>query len=385
MIRRSTVFLAALALPTTIFAQNYPLPVFIIFTDVPSTHPHSQAIMYVRGYGIADGYSDETFHPDEPINRAEFVKIVVNALQLPTDRATDVKFSDVHSDDWFAPYVSAAVQSRLIAGYGDGKFKPASPINAAEAAKIMANAYVNTKDQEPSPYFPWYKLYVDALAEQNALPDTITSLEAPLTRGQMAEMIYRLQTKDTTKPSKTYDDFAGPQSQLLPFSNPAIPLSFLYPMAWGDMELTQDSSLQDQTYVYRFSELGQSSNVDVFVVPYAGNADLQSQKRQIDKSSHASVAGFTGTITDSFNGDGSFLSREFIFFTRKYRVIIVAKYYDLASLYPSRTGINTFVLQDLATDAADPIHRLLQKHPDQKDMKQFYADVDAFVKTMKFE
>jgi hypothetical protein len=47
------------------------------------------------------------------------------------------------------------------------------------------------------------------LGEKNAIPTDIMSLSQPLTRGQMAEMIFRIKTQNNDKPSKSFADLTG--------------------------------------------------------------------------------------------------------------------------------------------------------------------------------
>jgi LPXTG-site transpeptidase (sortase) family protein len=58
---------------------------------------------------------------------------------------------------------------------------------------------------------------VEKLAELNAIPTSIASLTQKVTRGEMAEMIYRLRANVTDNPSKTYEELvienATPQEQ----------------------------------------------------------------------------------------------------------------------------------------------------------------------------
>jgi hypothetical protein len=48
------------------------------FSDIAG-HPNEEAIEYLQMNGIVKGYLDGTFKPDNQINRAEFVKIIVGA------------------------------------------------------------------------------------------------------------------------------------------------------------------------------------------------------------------------------------------------------------------------------------------------------------------
>src|SRR5687768_12913883 len=89
------------------------------FSDVPPTHPYKGAITWTQGVGIVDGYSDGTFRPDLTINRAEFVKIVIEATYEDDNIASclhniDALFSDIPIQSWVAPYVCLAWKGDIV-------------------------------------------------------------------------------------------------------------------------------------------------------------------------------------------------------------------------------------------------------------------------------
>lgn len=49
-------------------------------------------------------------------------------------------FSDVPDTAWFTPFIDQASCLKFINGYSDGSFRPANPVNRAEIAVILANA-----------------------------------------------------------------------------------------------------------------------------------------------------------------------------------------------------------------------------------------------------
>lgn len=191
---------------------------FAGFSDVSPNHPNSTAIAYVRQEGVVNGYSDGTFRPDQSINRAEFVKIITLALygQAMVDQCgTFYNFSDVSRDAWYVKYVCRACDGWLLTGYSDGTFRPSANINFVEAAKILANGYSLIQRTEQcngklcpdtdTIDHPWFEQYVQALTTANAIPLSIESFSEPITRGEMAEMIYRLKAGITNKSSQTYE------------------------------------------------------------------------------------------------------------------------------------------------------------------------------------
>lgn len=194
-------FLLAFAAPLLAHGQS----VTDLFYDVSDTHPNADAIIYVQQTGIVEGYPDGTFQANATINRAEFTKILIGSRttteELSACDTSNIGLSDVPADAWFAPYICVAQETGLVQGYADGTFGPAQTINFAEAAKILTAD--TTKKSEDG---PWYAAFVRSLAAQNAIPTSITGVDAALTRGEMAEMIMRLSAGIDTKESLAYID-----------------------------------------------------------------------------------------------------------------------------------------------------------------------------------
>lgn len=190
------------------------------FSDVNEDYIYYDAIMYVQAEGIVNGYPDGTYRPDNWINRAEFTKIIINSKYTEEEIAQCLTenrpvlgldpFSDVPRGEWFAPYICMAKELGIIGGYPDGTFQPSRFINFAESAKIISLAYGFEVDTTLE---PWYHGYVDELAERNAIPMTIESFDHYVTRGEMAEIIYRLLENITDQPSQTYESLGGESSE----------------------------------------------------------------------------------------------------------------------------------------------------------------------------
>lgn len=122
---------------------------------------------------------------------------------------------DIPPDQWYTPYVCAALLAEYAYGYPDGTFRPDQSINFVEATKILSNAYRfrPTDDKEI-----WYRPFVMALAERSAIPMSITSFDQKITRGEMAEMVMRLRTSTIDRRSRTYQELAG-EKVLSPTTN----------------------------------------------------------------------------------------------------------------------------------------------------------------------
>lgn len=169
-------------------------PTVFAYTDVDSAHPYAEAINYITAEGIVRGYDDGTYKPDAKINRAEFTKILVESkFESDPSGFADDCFSDVPNDAWFSSYVCYARVDGIIDGYPDGTFGPANEINLAEASKILVNVFELEKVQPTGT--AWYSQYIETLGALKIIPPSFEYLDDKVTRGEMAEMVWRIMTE----------------------------------------------------------------------------------------------------------------------------------------------------------------------------------------------
>ncbi len=180
---------------------------FAAFSDVDESHIYSEAIDYVESRGIVEGYPDGTYKPDQPINRVEFTKIIIATefTESQIENCNSVSFSDVPDGAWYTHYVCVAEMNDIVDGYPDGTYQPPNLITFAEASKIITNTLVEPTTEGSE---TWYRPYVKKLENINAIPTTVEDFEHKVTRGEMAEMIYRIEEEITNLDSKTYDELA---------------------------------------------------------------------------------------------------------------------------------------------------------------------------------
>jgi hypothetical protein len=65
--------------------------------------------------------SSASFAPYDNVTREEFVKLIIELTGIKSD-GTNVEFSDVSKDSWYASYVDAAVSGGVVKGIGNGRF-----------------------------------------------------------------------------------------------------------------------------------------------------------------------------------------------------------------------------------------------------------------------
>jgi hypothetical protein len=104
------------------------------YSDVAATAWFNKAVSSMTAGQYLTGYSNGTFGANKNITRAEFVTIAVRFMAA---KEGTVKFSDVSSKYWAHDAISTAVAYGWIDGYSDGTFRPEQPITRAEVMKII--------------------------------------------------------------------------------------------------------------------------------------------------------------------------------------------------------------------------------------------------------
>ena len=154
-----------------------------------SWYRYREAAQYLKDKDVLGGYPDGTFRPKDTINRAELLKIVFKGKteKIPGTRRC---FSDVNPDEWYAPYICAAKNRGIVKGYPNGTFKPAEPVNFAEAIKIVLNAYGHEVTEQSGP--EWYKPYAVELERMQILPQHSYVPWQLLNRERTADLLWRM-------------------------------------------------------------------------------------------------------------------------------------------------------------------------------------------------
>ncbi len=199
------------------------------FPDVPADNKNYRAIEFLAEKNIIKGYLDGTFDPGKLVNRAEAVKIITNALKIKTDDTYSAVFPDVKKDAWFFPYVMGGKAAGIIGGYKDGTFKPNDPVNLAEtmkilltAAKVKLPAKVTENVFTDVPKDAWFAPHIEYGRDHNMiLSDDYGAVhtDQSMTRAAFAELVFRMMTVANNKgqPFPLEDNWISYKSTTLPF------------------------------------------------------------------------------------------------------------------------------------------------------------------------
>lgn len=118
------------------------------FSDVLSNAWYEEYVLLGAKSGIFSGYKNPDgtptgmFQPQNTVTRAEALKILLLATDVPQKLEPMEPFTDVDADAWFTPYVTTAYNWGIVDGYRSaggaltGTFGPHDPVTRAQAAKI---------------------------------------------------------------------------------------------------------------------------------------------------------------------------------------------------------------------------------------------------------
>ena len=162
------------------------------FSDVSDSYT-ATAVESLRLMGVLDGYGDGTFRPDTVLNRAQFCKMAVYAMDGSGELgrySTVTIFPDVKPSHWASAYINMASKKGIISGFADGKFKPGQTVTAGQAVTILMRG-LGYKDEDMGGVWP--QSYMAEAQTNGLLKSTgITSAYAGLTRAQAAKLFLNL-------------------------------------------------------------------------------------------------------------------------------------------------------------------------------------------------
>ncbi len=98
-------------------------------------------IEYMAENNIMNGDGNGQFRPDDTITRAEFIKVLISALNLENVEVQNpVWFEDVPDDAWYAEYVKVGSGLGITNGTAPTTFAPMQQVSRQDAAVMIVNA-----------------------------------------------------------------------------------------------------------------------------------------------------------------------------------------------------------------------------------------------------
>jgi len=207
------------------------------FSDVKPGDDYSEAIADLSSLGIINGFPDGTFRPKALVTRQQFAKMIVLALGLQVTENDICPFSDVQrsgaNDLYPDNFVAVCAAYEITRGKTANTFDPYSNISRAQVMSMVVRSAPIvriTLDPPTDAYYddpkrvmrnfddPTHGLNAH-IAEVNSLlwgvrPDSVGVWDPwkNATRGEVAQILWRLRQKIPTSNLLAYDDFSDPDS-----------------------------------------------------------------------------------------------------------------------------------------------------------------------------
>lgn len=180
------------------------------FSDVQSTHPAYNAVMFLADNGMVKGYADGTFKPDAPVDRAAAVKMILGGLvseeEANAAAASAPSYKDMPKDAWYRGWVAKGVALGFIDGPDKRPaFEGSRQVNLAELLKMLLIAHQMDQNSYSEMKLPlaldvqdataWLYPYLRlGIATSVVMVDSAGNLNPgkTLTRGDVATDVYRL-------------------------------------------------------------------------------------------------------------------------------------------------------------------------------------------------
>lgn len=176
-----------------------PTPVNTVHLSDIAGHRYEKNIQHLVDLGVINGNPDGTFKPEEEVNRAASLKIILESLRVkqkakgesPYVMPADFKqFPDITKGVWYETYVAEGFDKKIVAGYPDGTFKGDQHVILAEALKMALIAHSAAVWEGETT--PWYKKYFDKAYDLKLLPEDLRDPAKPLTRAELAYIVDQL-------------------------------------------------------------------------------------------------------------------------------------------------------------------------------------------------
>ncbi len=166
-----------------------------IFLDLSNNDPDVDIFQYLKSNGIMNG-SEGNLRPDEYLNRAEMVKILLKAYGHSAEDG-ELPFVDTENDAWYAKYLATGYKIGIIVGNRYGQFLPGHEINRAEFFTILyrisgekkinyGGEYSDVNDKD------WYVTAAAFAASNKLVTSTAFDASATVSRRDAARAIYAL-------------------------------------------------------------------------------------------------------------------------------------------------------------------------------------------------
>ncbi|MBD3921600.1 endo-1,4-beta-xylanase [Paenibacillus sp. PR3] len=119
------------------------------FQDVNNVPWAVESIQALEARGIVAGVKTGAFAPNNQVTRAEFIQMLINALDLNSDKATST-FTDVKEGAWYYQAIASAQQLGIVNGKANGSYGINDAISRQEMAVMLYRAAAKANIELPN-------------------------------------------------------------------------------------------------------------------------------------------------------------------------------------------------------------------------------------------
>ena len=173
------------------------------YGDVSKDSYYYDAVQWASNKGITNGVADGVFAPEWVCTRGQIVTFLWRASGSPAPKATELPFTDVAADAYYAQAVLWAVENGITNGTSETTFSPDQTCTRAHAVAFLyrmsgspAAAGSTFSDVAADAYYRAAVAWAVEKGITNGTSGTTFSPDDTCTRGQIVTFLYRLaQTK----------------------------------------------------------------------------------------------------------------------------------------------------------------------------------------------
>ena len=111
-----------------------------VFSDLDSVSWAKDAITSLYEKGIINGVDSKHFNPNDCVTREQFVKMLVDTLEIAGDTDSKLEFLDVEAGRWSEEHVKRAYSAGIVEGYDNGNFGVEDKITRQDTAVMLLRA-----------------------------------------------------------------------------------------------------------------------------------------------------------------------------------------------------------------------------------------------------
>ena len=94
------------------------------------------SVKYAAEKGYFAGVSEDTFEPDTNVTRGMLITVIGRMNGVKPEN-TDMTYTDVNKDIYYAPYIAWGTENGIVSGYSDTEFAPDELVTREQVAAML--------------------------------------------------------------------------------------------------------------------------------------------------------------------------------------------------------------------------------------------------------